>query len=271
MSEKKTLNPIDILNPLKVLEVIDSAINSFDKVLKNFDNVLASVDERLLRKPAELVEEIETTKTTSKTDHVPSPSYPGQTVENYCLECLSRHYLKAVGLLEEAERFSMSKGEITPEGRQRIELALKEIVTAEEDLGTEIRDPELARMIEEIKVEQRNLRKWMWAERLLTTQKDISKLREAISRMKNLVDMTRRAAEYYDSKYGRCNYCEQLAKEVSEKFSIAEQEVLEAIYGLASDDRERVRESAEKLKKLGVFEYVMGRVKQMLEEMKEGK
>ncbi|MEM4429667.1 MAG: hypothetical protein QXM08_00705 [Thermofilaceae archaeon] len=153
---------------------------------------------------------------TEEADRVPSPSYPGQTKESYCLECLTRHYLKALGLLEEAERFSINVGEITPEARQRIEMALKEIVTAEEDLATPVGDPELAKMIDEIKAAQREFRKWMWAERLLTTQRDLAKLREAISRMKRIVDLTKRAAEYYDSRYGRCPYCEQLAKEVSE-------------------------------------------------------
>ena len=183
---------------------------------------------------------------------------------------MSRHYLKAVGLLEEAERFSINKGEITPEARQRIEAALKEIVTAEEDLGTEIRDAELARMIDEIKARQREFRKWTWTERLLTNQRDISKLKEAISRMKDIVETTRKAAEYYDSKYGRCSYCEMLAREISAKFGLSEAEILDSIYGLSSDSKERVSESAEKLKRLGVFEYTMARVKQMLEEMKGG-
>ena len=202
---------------------------------------------------------------------VPSPSYPGQTKEDYCLECLERHYLKALGLLEEAERFSLSKGEITPEARQRIELALKEAVTAEEDLGTMVRDKELARMLDEIKVKYRDWRKWLWSERLLSTQKDIGKLREAIDGMRRLVELTRKAMEYYHSKYGKCNYCEALAKELSEKFGVEESEALEAIYGMASENKERIRESAEKLKRMGAFEYTMKRVKEMLMELEGGK
>jgi len=131
-------------------------------------------------------------------------------VVHNCLECLYRHYTKALGLLEEAERFSLGKGEVTPEARQRVHLALKEVVTAEEDLGTPIRDPDLARMLDEIKVKQREFRKWVWAERLLTTQKDIYKLREAISRMQEVVELTRRAAEYYDSKHGECPLCKRV-------------------------------------------------------------
>jgi hypothetical protein len=269
MTEKKLMlprvpdNPAEILEgPLKLLENFDSTIQRIDKALKSFDNVFASADSRLLSRLPEPV--------VGRAEHVASPSYPGQSPESYCLECLSRHYLKAVGLLEEAERFSINKGEITPEARQRIEAALKEIVTAEEDLGTEIRDAELARMIDEIKARQREFRKWTWTERLLTNQRDISKLKEAISRMKDIVETTRKAAEYYDSKYGRCSYCEMLAREISAKFGLSEAEILDSIYGLSSDSKERVSESAEKLKRLGVFEYTMARVKQMLEEMKGG-
>jgi hypothetical protein len=256
-------NPAEILEePLKLLDGFNSIINKIDAALKSFDNVLSSADSQLLSSlPKPVVD---------RTEHVASPSYPGQSSESYCLECLSRHYLKAIGLLEEAERFSINKGEITPEARQRIEAALKEIVTAEEDLGAEIRDAELASMIDNIKAKQREFRKWMWTERLLTTQRDISKLKEAISRMKDIVEATIKAAEYYDSKYGRCSYCENLAREISVKFGLNETEILDSIYGLASDSKERVSESAEKLKRLGVFEYTMARVKQMLEEMKGG-
>ncbi|MEM3775018.1 MAG: hypothetical protein QXX92_08510 [Candidatus Bathyarchaeia archaeon] len=257
-------NPAEILEePLKLLENFDLTVQRIDKALKSFDNLFASADSRLLSKLPEPV--------VGRAEHVASPSYPGQSPESYCLECLSRHYLKAFGLLEEAERFSLGKGEITPEARQRVEAALKEIVTAEEDLGTEIRDSELARMIDEIKARQREFRKWTWTERLLTTQRDVSKLKEAISRMKDIVEKTKRAAEYYDSKYGRCSYCEMLAREISAKFGLEEAEILDSIYGLASDSKERVSESAEKLKRLGVFEYTMQRVKEMLTELKEEK
>ncbi|MEM3753816.1 MAG: hypothetical protein QW778_04420 [Candidatus Micrarchaeaceae archaeon] len=255
-------DPAELLEePLKVIEDFDLTVQRIDRALKSFDNLFASADSRLLAKLPEPV--------VGRAEHVASPSYPGQSQESYCLECLSRHYLKAIGLLEEAERFSLGKGEITPEARQRVEAALKEIVTAEEDLGTEIRDSELARMIDEIKARQREFRKWTWTERLLTTQRDVSKLKEAISRMREIVETTRKAAEYYDSKYGRCGYCEMLAREISAKFGFNESEVLESIYGLASDNKERVSESAEKLKRLGVFEYTMQRVKEMLTELKE--
>jgi hypothetical protein len=71
--------------------------------------------------------------------------------------------------------------------------------------------------------------------------------------------------------HGRCSYCDSLAKEVSAKFGLNEAEVLNLIYGLASDDEGRVRESAERLKRLGVFEYVMLRVKELLKEVRGGR
>jgi hypothetical protein len=257
-------NPAEILEePLKLIENFDSTIQKIDGMIKSFDKVLAVMDGRLLSSvPVQPVQ---------RAEHVASPSYPGQSKESYCLECLSRHYLKSLGLLEEAERFSISQGRITPEARERVEAALKEIVTAEEDLGTEIRDAELAKMLDEIKAKQREFRKWMWTERLTTTQHDITKLKEAISQARQIVELTSRAAEFYDSKYGRCSYCEQLAHEISERFGLSEEEILESIYGLASDSKERVSESAEKLKQLGAFEYTMKRVKEMMEELKGGR
>jgi len=122
-------------------------------------------------------------------------SYQGQTPESYCLECLTRHYSKAHGLMEEGERFSLKHGKLVPEARQRVREAIKEIVTAEEDLGTKIREPKLAKVIDEIKVKQRDLRKWIWAKKLTTTQEDIGVLREAIDKTKELVDLTYKAAE----------------------------------------------------------------------------
>jgi hypothetical protein len=264
-------NPHEILDslegPLKLLEGLDSAIKRVDGVLKGFNSVFSSLDGKLLSRPSA---PIPASPLVGEQRHVPSPSYPGQSPTDYCLECLSRHHLKALGLLEEAERFSLGKGEITPEARQRIELAVKEIVTAEEDLGTRAEDPEIARMLDEIKREQRELRKWMWAERLLTTQRDINRLREAIERMKRLVDLTHRAASYYHEKYGKCSYCESLAKEIAAKFNVSEGEVLDALYGLASDNKERVNEAAEKLRRVGAFEYALKRVKDMLEELRGG-
>jgi len=125
-------------------------------------------------------------------------SYQGQTPEDYCVECLQRHYSKAHGLMKEGERFSRKGGKIVPEARQRVRAAIEEVVTAEEDLGTKIGEPNLAKVIDEIRVKQRDLRKWIWAEKLTTSQEDIGKLKGAIDKAKELVDLTYRAAEVYE-------------------------------------------------------------------------
>lgn len=193
---------------INLLEGFNKSIKSIDATLKRFDKMFKSID-YLLNKPINAItyEQATIKQEQSKQDYVISPSYPGQTKESYCLECLIRHNLKALGLLEEAERFSINKGVITPEARKRVEQALKEIVTSEEDLSIDTEDRELAKMLNEIKAKQREFRKWVWTERLLTTQEDIGKLREAISRMNEIVELTRKAAEYHDQKYS-CRSCE---------------------------------------------------------------
>jgi predicted DNA-binding protein YlxM (UPF0122 family) len=125
----------------------------------------------------------------------------------YCGECLSRHYLKALGLLEEAERFSVSKGYITPEARERIKMAVKEIVTAEEDFGI-VTDKKLAEKLDELKAMQRDIRKWIWQNGLLTHEKDINKLREAISMVKTLSD---RAHQIFEEYMSSCETCKVIA------------------------------------------------------------
>ncbi|MCD6325800.1 hypothetical protein J7L97_05885 [Candidatus Bathyarchaeota archaeon] len=207
MSEKKKMpdiipkifdDPSEIIDgPLKIIDELNSAIERIDGTIKKLDEGFKTVDEKLTGNPP-----IPPATAYEKRGHTGSYSYKGQTPEDYCLECLQRHYSKALGLLEEAERFSLKHGKLTPEAKERVRMAIKEIVTAEEDLGTEIRDPELGRMLDEINVVQRDLRKWMWAERLTTTQEDISKLREAIRKAKGLVDLTYKASERYHSKFG---------------------------------------------------------------------
>jgi len=114
--------------------------------------------------------------------------------------------------LEEGERFSLKYGRLIPEARQRVRSAITEIVTAEEDLKTKIRDPKLAKVMDEIKVKQRDLRKWVWAEGLTTTQEDIGSLGNAITQAKELVDLTYEAAELE----GNCPTCEELMMASSE-------------------------------------------------------
>ncbi|MEM1659463.1 MAG: hypothetical protein QXK94_10565 [Candidatus Jordarchaeales archaeon] len=137
-----------------------------------------------------------------------SPSYPSQTREDACMECLERHFAKAHGLLEEAERFSLKHGRITPEAREKIRRAVEEIVTAEDDLGTHVSDEELRRGLDEIRAMQREVRKWMWARGLTTTSESLEDLREAKEMVKKLLDKAYEVAETYRRKQGiECPVC----------------------------------------------------------------
>ncbi|MEM1750725.1 MAG: hypothetical protein QW088_07405 [Desulfurococcaceae archaeon] len=257
--------PDEILKaPLKLIEELDIIIRRIDEVLREFDS-------KILLKPPELLIPLHERGLGRRDTGIFSPSYPGQTREDACAECLERHYAKAHGLLEEAERFSLKHGKITPEAREKIRRAIEEIVTAEDDLGTEVRDEEMRKALEEIKVMQRDVRKWAWAIGLTTVSESIEDLRTMKDMVKKLLDKVYEAAERYRAKYGRCMYCEQLAREVSDKFGLSESEALESIYGLASEDKERVSKSVEKLKRAGALDYVMQRAKEMLVELREGK
>ncbi|MBW2671885.1 MAG: hypothetical protein JRD89_00550 [Deltaproteobacteria bacterium] len=203
--EEADLEELDLFKmPFDAVEKLDSFVGTIDRTLSRIDGLISRFDAKVTSPRAGVVQ---ASKPKRGRSPVGSYSYEGQTPEDYCLECLERHYSKAHGLLEEAERFSLKKGRLTPEARERVRAAIKELVTAEEDLGTEIRDSELAKMLEEIKRQQRDLRKWMWTQRLSTTQEDVSKLREAIARAKSLVDLTYRAGERYHSELGECPTC----------------------------------------------------------------
>ncbi|MEM4819538.1 MAG: hypothetical protein QXQ91_04445 [Nanopusillaceae archaeon] len=183
--------------PLRMIENLDSMIRRVDEILREFDNRLSYRS----------LEFIEINRGRGRRIEAISPSYPGQTRTDYCLECLERHYAKAHGLLEEAERFSLKYGKITPEAREKIRRAIEEIVTAEDDLGTVIEDEEVGKIIDNIKVLQRDIRKWMWARGLTTTSESIEDLRRAKEMVKRLLDKTYEAAEKYRSKYGVCPAC----------------------------------------------------------------
>ncbi len=85
---------------------------------------------------------------------------------NYCLECLQRHYEKAHGLLEEAERFSLGERKLTPEATQKVRKAVEELVTSEDDLDSTGAPPEVRAKLDEIKVKMRDVRKDAWRDRL---------------------------------------------------------------------------------------------------------
>lgn len=85
---------------------------------------------------------------------------------SYCLECLQRHYEKAHGLLEEAERFSLGEGKLTPDAAQKVRKAVEELVTSEDDLDSTGASPEVRAKLDEIKVKMRDVRKEAWRDGL---------------------------------------------------------------------------------------------------------
>ncbi|MEM0261767.1 MAG: hypothetical protein QXN17_03835 [Nitrososphaerota archaeon] len=184
-------------NPDEVLKVPLRLIEDLDSIIKKLDNALNEFDNKIIYKS--IYEQRET--------GVFSPSYPGQSKEDACAECLERHYAKAHGLLEEAERFSLKYGKITPEAREKIRRAIEEIVTAEDDLGTNVKDEEFKKALDEIKVLQRDIRKFMWAKGLTTVSNSIDDLRIAKDMVKRLLDKAYEMAEKYRIKYGECPAC----------------------------------------------------------------
>jgi len=62
-------------------------------------------------------------------------SYPTQSDESYCAECLVAHYAVALAMVEEAKRLSMGLRELNRESLARISEALKELSGSLYDLG----------------------------------------------------------------------------------------------------------------------------------------
>ena len=219
---------ISIPSPTRDLKIVSDGVT---KVFRDVGGMLGSISDSMPEIPR-----AEVPKMFSALPKIPEApasapkgpySYPGQTPEDYCVECLIRHYSKAHGLMKEGERFSLKSGKLLPESRQRIRAAVEEMVTAEEDLGTEIKDKKLKKMIDEIDVRQRDLRKYIWAEKLTTTQESIDSLRGAIDRAKELVNMTYKAAE-------PCPKCDELIDKVCKGLSGDEKvKCTEAIKDLA--------------------------------------
>lgn len=176
---------------------------SYDEIIKSVEPYFPNTNDILIQ-PEELSQPRQRTPLGSNL------SFKGQDADNYCLECLTRHYSKAYGLLDEGKRFALKEGKITPEARERIRSALTEIVTAEEDLGTNITDPELKEKINEINIKQRDLRKWMWSAGLPTVNENLDSLDDAINRAKDLMDTTYSASEVYASRHPEgCTTCDQ--------------------------------------------------------------
>lgn len=185
--------------PLSSAERIDEGMRRIDDVLRRIDGISPTTSEA-----TSIVGLVSEGRCSAAAF---SPSYPGQTKEDYCLECLERHFAKAHGLLEEAERFSLKYGRITPEAREKIRRAVEEIVTAEDDLGACVDDEELRRALDEIKVMQREVRKWMWARGLTTASESVEDLRAAKEMVRGLLSKAYEAAERYRSKGAECRAC----------------------------------------------------------------
>jgi len=195
---------------------------------------------------------------------VSSPTF-GE-IEDYCLECLERHYLKAYGLLDEGLRLSRKEGRITPEARKRIREALKEIVTAEFDLGTVVRDPMVKKALDEINIEQRDIRKWMWRVGLTTTSEDLRLLEEATNKVKGLVEKVYKVAEIRGFE---CPICDELARKVCSTLEADKRyECYKAFVDLSSDDKDKARRAGETLKRLGVMDKALSEVGKVLSSMK---
>jgi hypothetical protein len=256
--ERRLQLPRDIIG---LVRGFNEFVLEIDGVIREIDTTLRSLDGALRMNPVFELPPLETRQ------EVPSPSFPNQSSEDYCYECLSRHYEKALGLLDEAYRFSLSAGRVTDGAREKIRKAFHEIVTSEDDLGTRVEDPEVKANLDEIRVRIREFRKWLWASGLLTHETDVSKLEEAINKFRSVVDLTWKGAEIVASKrLPLCGYCEELAREVSERYGLKLDEARKLIYGLASDKEDEVRESINRLKEIGAFEYVFNRVREVLGE-----
>lgn len=96
----------------------------------------------------------------------------------YCLECLQRHYGKAHGLLEEAERFSLKEGKLTSDAAQKVRKAVEELVTSEDDLDSTQAPEGVRKKLNEIKDKMRDIRKTAWGRNLSFEGASLDALKE---------------------------------------------------------------------------------------------
>lgn len=107
---------------------------------------------------------------------------------SYCAECLERHFSKAHGLLEEAERFSLKEGKLTPDAAQKVRKAVEELVTSEDDLDSTQALPEVRNKLNEIKDKMRDIRKTAWGRNLSFEGASLNALREMKTGVDNLLN-----------------------------------------------------------------------------------
>lgn len=114
-----------------------------------------------------------------------SLSWKGQSSEDYCFECLVKHYSAVVRYLEEAWDF-LSRGDVGP-AKSKVRRAIMEIVGSEDDLGTTTTNPSVQKALDDIRIHQRALRKWIWAKGLHVSP-TLEGLKEAIGKAKGLLE-----------------------------------------------------------------------------------
>ena len=170
--EKKISPP----NLLEIPAQISEAISGIEEAAKIVDGRLKEIDSAFL------------SGFPSK-GAMPRPEGKEISV-NYCLECLQRHHSKAHGLLEEADRFSLKEGKLTPEAAQKIRKAVEELVTSEDDIDTTRAPPEIRAKLNKIKDRMRDVRKQMWADRLSFEGAALDDLKKAKAGVENLTKLT---------------------------------------------------------------------------------
>jgi len=186
--------PESLLEPLKIVEELNQAILKIDEQVKKFDSTILNFDEKLMNIPE--IPEIE--RATDEFSAGASYSYQGQTPESYCGECLERHFSKAIGLLEEAERFSLKEGRLTRPAVEKVRRAIQEIVTAEDDIRPQsFKSEAFRKMIDQVAAKMREVRKLSWAKKLTTVGASLEDLREVKREFEKLRDLAYKAATVY--------------------------------------------------------------------------
>ncbi|MHC1610724.1 MAG: hypothetical protein ACXQTW_03845 [Candidatus Methanospirareceae archaeon] len=133
-----------------------------------------------------------------------SRTFKGQSDVDYCFECLVKHFSKALTLAEEAESFSISAGRVTQAAAEKIRKVINEITGAEDDLEvTQFKDPELKKLIDEIRALMRETRKYAWGKRCVYGQCSIDDIRELKQKLNKLVELAYKGGELYITKEQR--------------------------------------------------------------------
>jgi len=246
--ERKAPFPQPPKNPLEIIQNVDSAVRNADDVLSRVDDRLKGFDDQLNSSPERVRTEVRETET--------------QTEESRssCLRCSWEHLGDSEQQLREASSASPSSERL----KNKLRNAIDGMYQAERrHLGPKY--PELA-------ARTRSLRKM--AEQGVFEGKEVS-TEEIISEIR---DLREEIHGKYEELYPdfECNWCSDLAEDVSSKFDSDEDriKVMEAIYALAEEGGAKGKELSEEdkakyakvLKDYGVYEEVMSKATRMLEE-----